>query len=134
MQNHNLDIPLRDIKPLLEIHEYSFYYFLGISVAVILSVSVIAYFIYRWFVHRNRFNLRKEHYKLLNEIDLSDTKKAAYALTMYGATFKDDGQRQTQMYHNLLERLEAFKYKKDVDKFDNEIIGYIELYKGMIDV
>jgi hypothetical protein len=38
------------------------------------------------------------------------------------------------MYENLINRLEVYKYKKDVDAYDGEIIGYIELYKEMIDV
>ena len=134
MQNPNLDIPLKDIKPLLEIHEYSFYYFLVLIVIGILILLGVAYIVYKWFKNKQRYNIRKEHFKLLNKINLKDSKKAAYAITLYGSTFKDDGSRQREMFHNLTQRLESFKYKKDVDKLDDETLGYIELYKGMIDV
>ena len=133
-QTQSYDIPLHDIKPIVDVQEYSLYYFLGVSALVILFTCAIAYIIYLWFKKRNAFNIRKEHLKLLNSLDLSDTKQSAYAITMFGATFKDDSPRHQEMYANITNRLEGYKYKKHVDKFDSEVIGYIELYKEMIDV
>lgn len=127
------DIPLHDIKPLLEVQEYSLYYLVGLTLIALFLLASVVYFIYKWFRNRNKFNLRKEHLKLLNEIDVNDTKNAAYQITTYGYTFKDDSPRHTEMYKNLTQRLDAYKYKKNVEKFDGEVEGYIELYKGMID-
>ena len=72
--------------------------------------------------------------RLLRTLDLSDAKKAAYAITNYGATFKDDSPRHSEMYANLHNRLEKYKYKKEVEKLDEETLGYFELYKEMCDV
>ncbi len=130
----NLEIPLHDIKPIVDIQEYSLYYFIGLVSVVIILACAIAYLLYLWFKRRNTFNIRKEHIKLLNSLDLTDTKNAAYAITAYGASFADDSPRHVEMYKNLAQRLEVYKYKKSVDAFDSETIGYIELYKGMIDV
>jgi hypothetical protein len=130
----NYDIPLHDIKPLVEIHEYSFYYTLGLLFIALLFLLALIYFGYRWFINRKRFNLRKENYKALQEIDMNDTKNAAYKITSYGYTFKNDSPRHSEMYENLINRLENYKYKKDVESFDDEVKGYIDLYKGMIDV
>jgi len=135
MQNIQInEIPLHDIKPLLEIEEYSFYYFLGIVTVVTLIALGAAYLLYRHFREKNRFNLRKEHYKILNNIDLRETKKAAYELTEYGATFADESERHTKTYEEMLEHLQKYKYKKSVDDFDSETLRVIELYRGMIDV
>lgn len=128
------DIKLHDIKPLIEVEEYSFFYTLGLSLMAILFLLGVSYLLYRWFHKRNTFNIRKEHYKLLNRLDFSDTKNAAYLITLYGATFKDDSTRHSEMYNNLTQRLAKYKYKKEVESFDDEVRGYIELYKGMIDV
>jgi len=128
------DIPLHDIKTIVEVQEYSMYYLLSIITLSIIVIGVLAYLLYKFIQKRNIYNQRKEHYKLLSSIDLSDTKKAAYALSLYGYTFAKDGERQTGMYQNISARLEQYKYKKDVEKFDEETLGYIELYKGMIDV
>ena len=133
-QTQSYDIPLHDIKPIVDVQEYSLYYFLGISFLGVILFLGIAYLIYKWFVKRNAFNIRKEHLKLLNSLDLSDTKQSAYAITMFGATFKDDSPRHQEMYENITNRLELYKYKKEVKEFDSEVIGYIKLYEGMIDV
>lgn len=128
------DIPLHDIKPIVDVHEYSLYYFLGISGVVFLLACGTLYLIYLWLKKRKRFNLRAEHKKLLGEVDLRDAKKAAYTITSYGATFKDDTPRHVEMFKNLTQRLEAYKYKRVVDGIDEETLGYYELYKGMCDV
>ncbi|HUH41922.1 MAG TPA: hypothetical protein VLZ29_02275 [Sulfurimonas sp.] len=133
-QEQSFDIPLHDIKNIVDVEEYSLYYFLGASFFVLLLLIVVAYFLYKWLKKKDKFNLRKENYKALNNLDFSDAKKSAYDITAYGATFKDDSPRHHEMYLNLTNRLEVYKYKKEVGAFDDETIGYMELYKGMIDV
>jgi hypothetical protein len=128
------DIPLHDIKPIVDIQEYSLYYLLGVSFVSLLIVLGIVYLIYKYIKAKNAYNIRKEHYIIINSIDLSNTKHAAYMITSLGLTFKDDSPRHSEMYDNIVERLESYKYRKEVDLFDAEVIGYIEVYKGMIDV
>ncbi len=134
MQNKLPEIPIHDIKPLLEIQEYSLYTFLALLVFVFIILGIIIYFTFKYFQGRNAFNVRKEAFAHLEKCNLDNTKESAYALTLHGAVFKDDSPRHTEMFANLTERLEAYKYKKNVDSFDDEVKGYIELYKGMIDV
>ena len=136
MQNSTkaVDIPLHDIKPLLEIQEYSFYYLVVLVTAVTIVVIGLFFLLYKYLKYRNRFNIRKEHSKLLHSVDLSDAKKAAYDITYYGATFKDDSERMKSAYESLVEKLEAYKYKKYVAEFDEEIRHSLERYIGMIDV
>lgn len=133
-QTQSYDIPLHDIKPIVDVEEYSLYYLLGVSIFATALVLGLAYLIYVWFKRRNAYNKRKEHYRLLRELDLSDTKHSAYAVTLFGATFSHDSARHEEMYGNLVARLEEYKYKKDVHEFDGEVIGYIKLYEEMIDV
>lgn len=133
-QEQSFDIPLHDIKTIVDVQEYSLYYLLGSAFFALLVLLGLGYLIYVWYKRRNRFNLKKEHYRLLHTLDLSDAKNAAYAITLYGATFRDESPRHQEMYQNLISRLEVYKYKKSVAPFDDETLGYIELYKGMIDV
>ena len=128
------DIPLHDIKPIVDVQEYSLYYFLGLIFVGVLLLCALAYLIYKWRKAKNAFNKRREHFKIINSFNLSDTKHAAYTITSLGATFKDDSQRHSEMYANIIQRLEGYKYKKEVEEFDSEVMGYIEVYKGMIDV
>lgn len=128
------DIPLHDIKPIVEIEEYSLYYLIALVLVVAVFIFTIAYFIYKWLKKRKRYNKRREHFNILNSLDTGNAKESAYAITLYGATFKDDTLRHKEMYENLVARLDRYKYKKEVDAFDSEVLGYIELYKGMLDV
>jgi len=130
----NIDIPIHDIKPLIEIEDYSFYYFIALCLIGILILIGVLYLIYHFYKHKRKFNIRKEHFKLLNNIDFKNAKKAAYNVTYLGYTFKDDSQRHERAYEDLLHRLEQYKYKRIVDKMDSETIHFIDLYRGMIDV
>jgi len=135
MQNiQQAEIPIHDIKPLIEIQEYSLYYFIVITIVAILLLLGVIYLAFRWYKNRQKFNIRAEHYKLLKNVDFSDSKKAAYDITYYGATFKDDSQRHERAYADMLEKLEKYKYKKEVELFDSETIHYIDLFEGLIDV
>ncbi|DAB30024.1 MAG TPA: hypothetical protein CFH84_06315 [Sulfurimonas sp. UBA12504] len=128
------DIPLHDIKPILEVQEYSLYYFVALSILIIFLLLAFGYILYKHFKTKQRLNLRAEHYNLLKTVDLSDTKNAAYGITLYGLTFRDDSPRHTEMYQNIVTRLQEYKYKKSVAAFESEVLGYIDVYKGMIDV
>jgi len=128
------DIPLHDIKNIVEVQEYSFYFLLLTIILSIVVIGIFIYLVYKWLQRRNAYNQRKEHYKLLHNIDLNDTKNAAYSISRYGSTFKNDGERQAGMFENITQRLEKYKYKKNVEAFDDETLGFVELYKGMIDV
>ena len=127
-------LPLHDIKTIVDIQEYSFYYLLGVSAIFIILLVGIVYLLIRWYKNKNSYNKRKDYLKTLKSLDLNDSKKAAYAITFYGSVFKDDSPRHQEMFKNITQRLEPYKYKKVVDKIDKETLGYIELYKEMLDV
>ena len=127
-------LKLHDIKPLVEVEEFSMYYLMGVSLVGFILIFGILYLLFRWYKNKHRYNIRVEHKKNIDSLNLNDTKSTAYALTLYGATYKDDSKRHGEMYKNLTSRLQTYKYKKDVEAFDDETLGYIELYKGMIDV
>jgi hypothetical protein len=133
-QTKSFNIELHDIKPILDIQEYSFYYLLGASLLALMIVFGVIYLIYKWLKAKKAFNIRRENIKIINSLDLTDTKHSAYIITLLGLTFQDDSPRHTEMYNNLVKKLEPYKYKKEVEKFDSEVLGFIELYKGMIDV
>jgi len=129
----NFDIPLHDIKPIVEIQEYSMEYLIAFNLLIIALAMGLIYLIVRWIKSTKAFNIRREHKRLLDTLELSDTKLAAYRLSEYGATFKDDTPRHTKAYEELFEALEPYKYKKSVAAFTPETLHFIELYRGMID-
>jgi len=128
------DIPLHDIKPLIEIQEYSFEYLIASSILGVIVLAGLGYLLYIYFRNKNSFNIRKEHAKLLNTLSLKDTKTAAYKITLYGLTFKEDSSRHKQNYEVLVDSLEQYKYKKDVESFDEDTKRQFERFVGMLDV
>ena len=128
-------LKLHDIKPLVPIEDYSFYYFLALSAVAVVLLAGAFYLLLKWLKQRKKENIRKKHLEILRSIDLrKDPKKAAYMLTKYGATFKDDDARHKEMYENMLAKLEKYKYRKEVEPFDKETVSIIELYRDICDV
>lgn len=128
------DIPLHDIKPLVGIEDYSLYYFIATVSASIVVVFFIIYYLFKWIKKRKKFNIRLKHKEHLEGIDFQSSKDAAYKITMYAHTFKDDSEILQNAYEKLVEQLEKYKYKKDVDKFDEETIKLIDSYKSLVHV
>jgi hypothetical protein len=128
------DIKIRDIKPLMEVPDQSFYIFMGVVVLSLIILIGGSYLFIRWYKRRKTQNLRKTTYQKLLYVDLKNPKKAAYEVTELGLFFREDSQRTQEMYDNLVARLERYKYKKEVEPIDMETQSYIELYQGMIDV
>ncbi|MBD3810199.1 MAG: hypothetical protein IE884_06820 [Sulfuricurvum sp.] len=127
------NIPINDIAPLVEIHDYSFYYFLGvlILVSVVIATLVLAV-IKQW--KKRQHDTRHLMIEKLQSVDLSDPKHAAYTISEIGRFFEHDNERTHKAYHNLFERLEPYKYAPHVDPIDEETLGYYRLYLEIIDV
>lgn len=128
------EIKLHDIKGIVEVQEYSLYYLFGGVTLGILLLATLSYLIYLWYKKKNAFNQKKEYLEFLKALDLSDAKKSAYKITLYGASFKDDSSELLEAYENLVENLQEYKYKKDVDKLDAKILNDIKQYVEMCHV
>jgi len=134
MTPSSYDIPLHDIKPLMEVPDSSLTLVMLMTGVVALILLGAIFLLYRFLRDRKTVNLRKVHYKQLKAIDFSDPKRAAYDITEHGRLFADDSERLNEAYNNLVARLEAYKYKKTVEPVDAESISYYKIYLEMIDV
>jgi len=128
------DIPLHDIKPLMEVPDSSFTIFSIILLIIVVLLLGALYLLYRFMQSQKVINYRKVHYMALKKIDFRDPKKAAYAITEHGRIFAEDSERLKETYENLVSRLEAYKYKRVVTAIDDESRSYYKIYLGMIDV
>jgi len=129
----DLNIPLNDIAPLVEIPDYSLYYFI-VVVIITIAVSLALILALLKQIRKRRINVRREQFKALSVIDFSAPKRAAYAISEIGRIFSHDNERTEKAYHNLFERLAPYKYAPKVEKIDEETIGYYRLYLEIIDV
>ena len=124
------DLPLHDIKPLLPIPDVSLYIFAALIVAALVTAAALGYYLYRKLRTRRRVDPRIRWLERLDRIDYDNPKEAAYLMTRYGRHLAED-QRRRQIFDQLLPRLEAYKYKKEVPPIDAETRRYMKLFIEM---
>ena len=117
---------LRDIKPLVEIPDYSFFLYLLFIVVVTTLAAVAVYLVIRLF-GRKKKNRRAEILARLRSLDLADAKKAAYEITKWGRYIVTDESR-ARLYEDLVRKLTRYKYKKEVPPLDEDIKRQIHLF------
>ncbi len=128
----NINDQLRDIKPLIEIPDSSFYIFWGIIIfAVILTVAVL-FFLIKKYIKQRKKNLAKQYLAKLHTIDWKDTKESAYSATHYARLLATDDRRK-ELFDQLERKLEQYKYKKEVEQVDEDTLKQFDLYVQVAD-
>lgn len=126
------ELKLYDIKPLVEVPDFSLYLFIILILFGSVLLLTLLYLLYHFFKYRKK-DERKEHYKMLKELDLSDAKNAAYTLTKYGRLLAQTD-REKKFYYLLVEVLEEYKYKKDVKPLSKNARIKYENFMDELDV
>ena len=126
------ELKIHDIKDLTQIPDISFYIFLGLSMLAILVLLILIFIIYKYFKNKKK-NKRKEYYKILKEIDLNESKESAYKISKYTRLLVTN-QREENLFNELNEELEKFKYKKEVEPLNDEVKILFGRFMDIIDV
>lgn len=131
-QTANINEQLRDIKPLLEIPDSSYYIYWGlIDLAIFLGVAIV-FFIAKKLWDNRKINLAKGYLESIKKIDWNDTKKSAYEATHYARLLATD-ERRKELFSQLEPMLEQYKYKKEVDEVDQDTKNKFNLYVQVAD-
>ncbi len=131
-QTANISEQLRDIKPLLEIPDNSYYIYWGlIGFSIFLGV-VILFFIAKKLWDNRKVNLAKGYLESIKKIDWKDTKKSAYEATHYARLLATD-ERRKELFSQLELMLEQYKYKKEVEEIDQDTKNKFNLYVQVAD-
>lgn len=125
------ELKINGLKTLETIPDISFYIFLLLIVVGLTIITLIIYLLYKFFKNKN--NPRKDYYEILKNLDLNDTKNAAYKITTYTRKLALSD-REIKLADELISELEEYKYKKDVGNFDKSIIRKFEFFMDNIDV
>jgi uncharacterized membrane protein YcjF (UPF0283 family) len=131
MKPVSADIPVHDISPLLEIREYSIYWFIVI-ITVIFVVGFVLVKQMRKTTKLKEVDARSERYKSFARINMNDPKAAAYAICAQGSFFAHDNEETRNTYQTLFERLEPYKYAPRVEAIDEETLALYRSYQNMI--
>lgn len=126
------ELKIHDIKNLVEVPDISFYLFISLIILAFLILCISIYLLYKKFKNKNK-KIRKEYYKILQEIDFSKSKNAAYKITKY-ARLLAISQREIKLANELILQLEKHKYKKDVEDINKSIKIKYEIFMDALDV
>lgn len=123
---------LKDIKPFVEIPDFSLYMVILVGILVILLLVLGVFKVYNYFKYAKKSKEAKAKIKLKN-LDFSSSKQAAYTITKY-APLLAKNQFHKELLEELLEVLEKYKYKKEVPLMldeDREKLGlFLEACDG----
>ena len=132
MNEHNISARLRDIKPLLEIPDSSYYIYWGLILFLSLLAFGIVFFVLKKLWDNRKINLAKGYVESLKKIDWKDTKQSAYEATHYARLLATDD-RKKELFSQLEPMLEKYKYKKEVDEVDSDTQNKFNLYVQVAD-
>jgi len=123
---------LRDIKPLLEIPDYSYVMFILLSLFLLSILLGLVFFFGKKFWQNRKVNMRKVYFERLKSVDWNNTKKAAYEVTFFGRALATEP-RVEEIYRQLLPMLERYKYRKEVPMIDAETMKQYTLLVHIVD-
>ena len=126
------EIKIHDIKELTEIPDISLYIFMLLWILGIALIFIFIFLIYRYFHNKNK-NEKKKYYKILKELDLKDAKKSAYIITKYSRLLASN-EREKRLMGELIDELEIYKYKKDVNTLSDDVKIIFGRFMDNIDV
>ena len=121
---------LKDIKDIVEVHEYSF---IMLTATIITALCLLALALY---LFKNRRKRRKKPTKKqmaltkLRNLDYQNTKEVVYTFEAESQLFLNVKNQET--YKHLQKELAIYKYKKEIPPLDEKIKEKIETFiKGL---
>lgn len=126
------ELKINGIKELVDIPDYSLYIYMFLWIIACLVFATFIFLIVRLILNRKK-NKRKVYYQRLKELDLSDSKNSAYEITKY-VRLLSKSEREKRLGHELIEELENYKYKKDVDSLGDDVRIIFGRYMDSVDV
>ena len=130
--NPSNELQIHDIKDIVKIPDYSIFIFYFLIFLAVLALFIVIALIIKYFKNKKP-NLRKEYFKILEEIDYSDTKTSAYTISKYIRLLAKN-ERETILADELIELLQEYKYKKDVKQIDDNIKAKLSTFMDVVDV
>jgi hypothetical protein len=120
---------LKDIKGIVEVSDYSMYYLLGIIFAILLMIIGIIY-LYKKPKRRKKPTSRVVALGNLKNINYANAKDTAYSFTLNTPFFINEKNRD--QYESILQKLEIYKYEKEVPQINEDLKNEIQKYIGRL--
>lgn len=118
-------LPLRDIKPIVEVPDHSLWLFAALVAAAVLAVALLLFWLRRR-KRRVRDPKRSEALRRLEAIDYRETKKAVYDFSLLGHFVVTPQTEPT--FRALLAQLEAYKFQKRVPPLEDALRSQMQAF------
>ncbi|WP_456489197.1 hypothetical protein [Caminibacter pacificus] len=123
-----MNVPIKDIKPNVEIIDYNFYIFLFVVFIVVLVSIFLGYKLYKKFKTPNP---KKLLIKRLKELDYSNPKKVAYNFAPIAKNLINENNKE--LFELIENELQKYKYKPNVPPIDEKIKEMIKEFIRLCD-
>ena len=128
------NIQIKDIKPPIQISDWSQYILWGLLILAIIILIIGIWFLIKYIKANKKVDPKELWLEELHNIDWSDPKSASYKITKYGRLLAQDDDRRKRIFEHLLPLLEKYKYRKKVDyRADEEVKREFELFRRVCD-
>jgi hypothetical protein len=124
---------LRDIKPLLEIPDSSYYVFLSLVFLCVALLFAIVGILIKKFWKKKKVDMQKVYFQRFKNLDWLNVKESAYDATKLGRKLTFENERAKEIYEQLVPMLESYKYRKEVPALDEETLKQYNLLVQTID-
>ncbi len=119
---------LKDIKDIVEVHEYSFFILMGLIVFIIILLSLAIYFFKNRRRRRKKVTPKEIALNKLKNIDFLDTKSVVYTFEEQGRLFLSE--KNQEEFDSITKELTVYKYKKDIPPLDSNVQKRIKAFIG----
>jgi LPXTG-motif cell wall-anchored protein len=119
---------LKDIKDIVEVHEYSFFILMGLTVFIVLLLSLAVYFFKNRRKRRKKITVKERALEKLKKMDFSDTKSVVYTFEEQGRLFLNE--KNQEKFDSITKELTVYKYKKDIPPLDANVEKRIKRFIG----
>ena len=126
-------LKIHDIKPIVQIPDFTIYIYYSLIVCGILLVLSICFWIYKTITNK-KVSKEKEYFDILQNVDFNNAKQTAYMISKYGRLIaKSDEDKM--LIEKIYSSLEDFKYKKNIpDKIPEDIKAQYEIFMESVNV
>ena len=126
-------IKIHDIKPIVEIPDFSIYIYYGLHFLGFVLICLVIYWMYKIFKPKIKTQ-EMFWYEELQNLDFNNLKKAAYDISKYGKYLAKE-ERQLRLIDELTNELAAYKYKKEIpSELTQEIKIKLNIFMDTLDV
>jgi len=126
-------IKIHDIKPIVEIPDFSVYLYYGLVFLIFLVICLILYGIYKFFKPKVKTQ-EMYWYEKLQKLDFNNIKQTAYDISKYGRYLAKE-ERQIRLIDELTNELSMYKYRKEIPtKLTQEIKTKFNIFMDTLDV